>query len=127
MPELLLIAEVKGEPVAFSMTLPDANVALKAANGRLTTLRPAHRAGEAAAGLAEDPPAAADHPRHQGGLPQARHRRDPLPGHAAHRAPARLQGGEISWTLEDNHLVNRAIESMGGKRSKTYRIYERAL
>ena len=36
-PELVLIAEVKGEPVAFSMTLPDANYALKAAGGRLTT------------------------------------------------------------------------------------------
>src|SRR5690242_8254622 len=35
--DLLLIAEVKGEPVAFSMTLPDANIALKAAGGRLTT------------------------------------------------------------------------------------------
>jgi hypothetical protein len=36
-------------------------------------------------------------------------------------------GGEISWTLEDNHLVNRAIESMGAQRSKTYRVYQRAL
>jgi hypothetical protein len=36
-------------------------------------------------------------------------------------------GGEISWTLEDNDLVNRAIETMGGKRYKTYRIYQRAL
>src|SRR5207245_9994154 len=35
-PELCLIAEVKDEPVAFSLTLPDSNVALKAANGRLT-------------------------------------------------------------------------------------------
>ena len=35
-PELLLIAEVKGQPVAFSMTIPDANFALKAAGGRLT-------------------------------------------------------------------------------------------
>jgi hypothetical protein len=36
-------------------------------------------------------------------------------------------GGEISWTLEDNHLVNRAIEMMGGKKTKTYRIYRRAI
>ena len=34
-------------------------------------------------------------------------------------------GGEISWTLEDNHLVNRAIEMMGGKKTKTYRVYKR--
>ena len=36
-------------------------------------------------------------------------------------------GGEISWTLEDNLLVNRAIEMMGGKKTKTYRIYQRAV
>jgi hypothetical protein len=36
-------------------------------------------------------------------------------------------GGEISWTLEDNHLVNRAIEMMGGRRTKTYRLYQRAV
>ena len=42
------------------------------------------------------------------------------------RAAKRLgyKGGEVSWTLEDNVLINRAIESMGGKRHKTYRIYE---
>jgi hypothetical protein len=36
-------------------------------------------------------------------------------------------GGEISWTLEDNDLINRAIESMGGRKYKTYRVYERDL
>jgi hypothetical protein len=36
-------------------------------------------------------------------------------------------GGEISWTLEDNDLVNRAIESMGGTRSKTYRLYDKTI
>ena len=42
------------------------------------------------------------------------------------RAARRLgyKGGEISWTLEDNVLVNRAIEMMGGRRYKTYRMYE---
>ncbi len=37
MPELCLIAEINHEPVAFAITLPDANIAIKAANGRLTT------------------------------------------------------------------------------------------
>src|SRR5262249_6956130 len=36
--DLALIAEVKGEPVAFALTLPDINPALKAANGRLFPL-----------------------------------------------------------------------------------------
>ena len=32
-------------------------------------------------------------------------------------------GGEMSWILEDNHTMNRAIESFGSKRYKTYRLY----
>jgi hypothetical protein len=35
-PELCLIAEVNDEPVAFSLTLPDSNLAIKEAKGRLT-------------------------------------------------------------------------------------------
>jgi hypothetical protein len=33
-------------------------------------------------------------------------------------------GAECSWVLEDNVLMKRAIESMGGNVYKTYRIYE---
>ena len=36
-------------------------------------------------------------------------------------------GGELSWTLEDNHPVNAGIKSMGGKVYKTYRGYEKTL
>jgi GNAT superfamily N-acetyltransferase len=32
---------------------------------------------------------------------------------------------EMSWVLDDNVLMIRSIESLGGKRFKTYRIYER--
>jgi GNAT superfamily N-acetyltransferase len=32
-------------------------------------------------------------------------------------------GGEMSWILEDNHPMNRAIEAFGSKIHKTYRIY----
>ncbi len=35
--------------------------------------------------------------------------------------------GEISWTLEDNVLINRPIENMGGKLYKRYRIYGKKL
>jgi ribosomal protein S18 acetylase RimI-like enzyme len=34
-----------------------------------------------------------------------------------------IRGGEIGWTLEDNVLINRTIESVGGKRDRRYRIY----
>jgi hypothetical protein len=126
-PELVRIAEVKGEPVAFAMTLPDANVALKAAGGRLTRFglpiglvkllwasRRIRRLRLVTLGVKEG--------FRKRGLDAVLYL-DTL------RIAYELgyQGGEISWTLEDNHLVNRAIESMGGNPSKKYRIYERPL
>lgn len=33
-------------------------------------------------------------------------------------------GGEMSWTLEDNHPINNTITKMGGKLYKKYRMYE---
>jgi hypothetical protein len=35
--------------------------------------------------------------------------------------------GEMSWVLENNVMMNRAAELIGGRRSKTYRIYEKTL
>jgi len=126
-PELLLIAEVKGEPVAFSMTIPDANYALKAAGGRLT------RFG-LPIGLAKLLLAARRIRRLRLitlGIKEGYRRQglDAILYLDTISTARRLgySGGEISWTLEDNHLVNRAIETMGGVRSKTYRIYRRAI
>lgn len=36
-----------------------------------------------------------------------------------------MKWGELSWTLEDNKSVNTGIEFMGGKRYKTYRLFEK--
>ncbi|MBX5481498.1 MAG: N-acetyltransferase [Myxococcaceae bacterium] len=126
-PDLLLIAEVNGEPVAFSMTLPDANIALKAAGGRLT------RYG-LPIGLAKLLLASRKIKRLRLitlGIKAGYRRRglDAILYLDTLRTARRLgyTGGEISWTLEDNDLVNRAIESMGGRRYKTYRLYQRPL
>ncbi|MFZ5470477.1 MAG: GNAT family N-acetyltransferase [Myxococcota bacterium] len=126
-PKLLLLAEVQGEPVAFSMTLPDANCALKAAGGRLThfglpiglfklllAARKIKRLRLITLGIKEGfRKRGIDAILYLDTLKTARE--------------LGYTGGEISWTLEDNHLVNRAIESMGGRRYKTYRLYEKAL
>jgi hypothetical protein len=40
---------------------------------------------------------------------------------------ARYTGAELGWTLEDNELINRTILAVGGRRYKTYRIYERSI
>ncbi len=126
-PELALMAEVKGEPVAFSLTLPDANQALKAAGGRLTQYG-------LPIGLAKLVLASRRINRLRLvilGIKEGYRRRglDAILYLDTLRTAKRLGyvGGEISWTLEDNHLVNRAIESMGAQRSKTYRVYQRPL
>ena len=38
-----------------------------------------------------------------------------------------LVGGEIGWTLEDNDMINRAIERMGASKVATYRVYDKQL
>ena len=126
-PELTLIAEVAGEAVAFSITLPDANQAIKVANGKLTTfglpiglakmllkLKKIKSGRLAILGIKQG--------FRKRGLDSV------MMLDTLHNA--RKLGwthGEISWTLEDNTLVNRAIEVFGGKKYKTYRVYGKPL
>jgi hypothetical protein len=42
-------------------------------------------------------------------------------------APGKIEGGEMGWILETNGPMNRAMEGMGGKVVKKYRVYEKAL
>jgi hypothetical protein len=47
---------------------------------------------------------------------------------AHRRAVARgYTRGEVGWTLEDNDLVNAGIAAAGGRRYRTYRLYEKPL
>jgi len=39
----------------------------------------------------------------------------------------KFTGAELGWTLEDNDAVNHTIEAVGGRRYKTYRIYDKRL
>ena len=34
---------------------------------------------------------------------------------------------ELGWTLEDNKMINRTIQSVGGMRYKTYRIFKKVI
>jgi hypothetical protein len=125
-PELSLIAEINHEPVAFAITLPDANIALKATgNGRLTTFG-------LPIGLARL--LIASKKIKSGRLAilgiKAGYRKRGIDSvlFLDTFTNSRKQGwwgGEISWTLEDNDLVNRAIEVFGCKRYKTYRVYRK--
>jgi len=123
--ELCYIAEVKGEPVAFSLTFPDSNVGLKKAGGYLTKFG-------LPIGLAKLAWATKEIDRLRvlmlGIKPGYRRRGiDALLYTETMRAARELgySGGELGWTLEENDLINRAIQSMGARRYKTYRIYGR--
>ena len=126
-PDLVLVAEVQGEPVAFALTLPDLNQALIHVGGKLTTF-----------GLPIGLGKLLWHARKIDqlrliilGIKEQYRKRgiDAILYLDTLRTARKLgyKGGEISWTLEDNVLVNRAIEMMGGKQYKTYRVYEAEL
>ncbi len=119
-PELVLLGEAGGRTVGFALALPDINLALKGAGGRLFPLgllkllyhrRRIRVARVIALGVIEEYRTA---------------------GVAAGLYAALIRAGlahgihavEISWVLENNVLMNRSAEMMGGKRYKTYRIYE---
>lgn len=119
-PELVIIAEFKGEPVGFSLSLPDLNTALKYnKKGHLIpgiarlmwhkkkinwvrilvlgVVRERQKTGAASVLFYETAKRCSEN-----GYPD----------------------GEASWVLEDNVMMNRAAEFLNADRYKTYRIYE---
>jgi GNAT superfamily N-acetyltransferase len=118
-PELVLIVEDKaGTPIAFSVTLPNINEIMPK-NGRLfpfgwwplvTGMKRIKTARLFTLGV--------------------------TPAHRKHGVEAMLcietalrakqlgfSSGEIGWTLEDNLLINRAVEAFGGRLDRRYRIF----
>lgn len=129
--EIALIAEVDGKPAAMCFAIPDVNEMVKDFDGelvrrpqnllkllwRLRFRRPKH-ARLLLLGVKEEY--------------RASHRYGTLAAvlyvEVARRGAARgYVGGELSWTLEDNVMINRGIERMGARRYKTYRVYERQI
>lgn len=122
--EWAFVAEKDGEPVGAALTLPDINQVLAKLNGRLLPLgwlrfllgkRRIDRLRVFALGVKHDY-------RHTGvaaGL-YLKHLETAA-------RPETIKGGEMGWILETNEAMNRAMEGMGGKVVKRYRIYEKAL
>lgn len=130
-PELVLIAEVDGEPAALCLAVPDLNEVIKDLDGelmrrpwnlvrllwRLKFARP-KAARLILLGVKEKFRAS----RKYGALVAVLYEEIAVRG-----AKRGYIGGELGWTLEDNHQINKGIERMGARRYKTYRVYERAL
>jgi len=117
---LLLIAEWQGEPIGFSMTIPDFNLAMKRVRGKLFPLgiikflldrRKITYARTLLLGV----------------LPE--HRRkgvDLMMILRTYKAAIKggITAGECSWILEDNATMNNILEKFGAKIYRTYRLYD---
>lgn len=122
-PDLVLFAELEGKPIGFALALPDAYQALKKANGRLLPFGLIRILLES------------KRIRHLrvltlGVLPQYRNLgADALLylGLCDSASAKGYVGSELSWILEDNLLMRRAIERFGARVYKTYRLYDRPL
>lgn len=120
-PELLIMAEVNGKPAAFLMAVPDYNQVLGKLNGRLGPLelvqslwysRKIRDIRIMTMGVKEE------------------YRKKGIEGMLYLESfKAAMKKGyeraEMSWILEDNVLMQRGCELMGGKLYKKYRIYEK--
>jgi GNAT superfamily N-acetyltransferase len=122
--EWTFMAEKDGEVIGAALTLPDINQVLAGMNGRLLPFgwakfllgkRKIDRLRVFALGVKHDY-------RHTGvaaGLYLEHIKMAALPD--------KIHWGEMGWILETNKPMNRAMEGMGGKIVKKYRLYERSL
>lgn len=122
-PELMIMAEVNGKPAAFFVAVPDYNQVLGKINGRLGPLefakflwysRKISDIRILTMGVKEE------------------YRKKGIEGLLYLEAfKAAMKKGyeraEMSWILEDNVLMQRGCELMGGKLYKKYRIYEKKI
>lgn len=118
------IAEKDGDPIGAALTLPDINQALAGLNGRLLPFgwlkfllakRRIDRLRVLALGVKREY-------RHTGVAAGLYLKHLETAG-----KPGTITGGEMGWILETNEPMNRAMEGMGGKVVKKYRVYEKAL
>lgn len=128
-PDLVFVAEIDGEPVGVSLTLPDLNQPLRSAYPRPETPE-----WWTMAKLAWNWKV-----RRQvtwlrvlilGVLPEHRARGvDALFYYETTKAALKkgIKHAEMSWILENNDKISRPIRVMGGEVYKTYRFYEKTL
>ena len=128
-PDFIQIAELDGEPVAFIVLLPNVNEAIADLDGRLLPFGWL----KLIARLKFSYPRTARIPLM--GVRRRFHHTRLGPGLAlsvveALRAPGLRKGlveVEMSWILESNEAMKNIIATLGGRCTKRYRVYEKAL
>jgi len=122
-PELLIMVEIQGKPAAFYMAVPDYNQVLSKVNGKLGPIeiikflwysRKITDIRVLTMGVKEE------------------YRKKGIEGllylesfkAALHKG---YQRAEMSWVLEDNEMMKKGCEFMGGRLYKKYRIYEKVI
>lgn len=128
-PELVKIAEIDGEPAAFIVLLPNINEAIADLKGRLLPFGWAKLLWRLKVSGIKT-----------GRVPLMGVRSDLAETVVGKTLPLKLiyaiedrvhargiEEIELSWLLEGNWAVRRVIESLGGRLSKTYRVYEKHL
>jgi len=119
-PEILLLAENGDKPVGFSMALPDANQAIKHANGRLFPfglfkllyhMKKINSVRVLTMGV----------------IKEFRNRGiDAVFYYETFKRGTKIgfNEGEFSWVLEINEDMRKAAQNLGAKLYKTYRLYD---
>jgi len=122
-PDLALFAELGRETVGFALALPNYNLALKRLNGKmgllglLKFLYYVRKIDEVRVMILGVKPA-----YQKRGIETLLYLELFLRG-----LGKGYKRGEQSWILEDNYLMQKGIEALGGRRYKTYRIYQTSL
>jgi GNAT superfamily N-acetyltransferase len=122
-PDIVFFVEVDGKPVAASLGIPDANVGLKEARGRLLPFgifkilaarKRIHLVRVLSMGVDKD--------YRNRGIDLAMYYYSYKFG-----VPKGYYGAEMSWIEEDNVAMTNTAIKLGGKPYRTYRMYERKL
>jgi hypothetical protein len=123
-PNMVLIAEKDGQPVGFSLTIPNINELLwkvRSSKGLMRILKfvwlmkTSHPREARLAVLGVAPEF-----RNKGIAPVFYYE-------SLQRGRKNYVGGELSWIEESNLEMTKAIGLMGGQKYKTYRIFEREI
>ncbi len=122
-PDYVEFAEIDGNPVGFSLALPDVNQAIKGLNGKLFPFgfikfllnkKKIDQLRVIIMGVKKE--------YHKKGIDAVFYRNIIKVGNRKG-----IRGAEISWVLEDNLAMKQTAEKLGAHVYKTYRIFDKEL